>query len=303
MLRGFVRFARLAGVPAGGAPSAFLLAAGLALFAGPALAQDLPDAARGHLLIVVHGETVTVRALDVPVKDVIQEIARRSGVRIQVEGRLDERVTLALERVPLPEAWRRILGNRNFAMHIVDPLGARPAALWVLAKGSPAAAGSGSLASSRGLAETAPLSDRDPKVRRDAVYDLIAGRGAEASEQLTGAALFDDAPSVREAALLGLAEIAGVAAIPVVERALVDPDRTVRAAAIEAAADIGGDDAARALAFALHDEDPVLREQAVYALGEIGGPFALLGLQQALADELSFVRDAAADVLDEMSRD
>lgn len=266
--------------------------------------------------------TVTVRADDVPLLRVLEEISRLSGLRVEADGQLDQSASLSFERLPLREALDRLLENHSYLLRLVDPdSGAGThSSLWVFATTSgkivsPAAASSEDAGEAVEAAEVALLEslalalvDEVPRVRLRAVAGLSELGGQEAAATLTTVALADADPSVREEAVYALGEIGALgetgatAAKLGLEQALVDPHPRVREAALGAFTDIGGDDSAWSIAFVLTDEDASLREEAVYALGEIGGKAAVTLLQQALSDEHSLVWEAAAELLEELSQ-
>ena len=109
--------------------------------------------------------------------------------------------------------------------------------------------------------------DADPKVRREALYQIA------------------DAGEAEDAALIG--------------QALYDPDGEVRMAAVEALTGIGGEASANWLSIGLGDPDPRVRRTAVEALGQVGGDTARFLLEQALADTDASVREAARQMLGE----
>jgi hypothetical protein len=286
--------------------------------------QPTAHASTGHLHVEIVDEIVTVKALDGAVKDLLEEIARQCDLVIDLHGPLDERVTIEIERLPLPQALDRILRGRNFVLRYFDPssdpataANAYPNKLWIFSKGPGnhnAPPENGDAAFTREGVEGAraqeanaslvrlslALADDEAKVRLEAVSEL-ASIGSDQAAAALAAALSDSDPSVREEAVCGLGEIGDETDLEILEQALMDPDLRVREAAVEAVTDIGGDDSARTLAFALTDVAPSLREDAVYALREIGSETAIGILQQALADEQRSVREAASEVLAELS--
>ncbi len=305
------------------AASLACLVAGLTLLVGFVEAQDTLEgtqatthASPGYLHVEITDEIVTVKARDVTVKDLIEEIARQSGLVVVLHDPLDERVTMELHRLPLPEAMGRILRDQSFALQYVQPLSstgnssdAHPSRLWVFSKGpaddyarQDAVKGLGALNADEVIVPLSlALADDDANVRLEAVSALANVGSDQATAALAAAALSDGDSSVREEAVYALGEIGGETGMQVLEQALMDPDNRVREAAVEAFADIGGDESALALAVALNDEDASLRAEAVDALGEIGGETAIRLLQQALADEQSSIREAAAEFLAELS--
>lgn len=306
-------------LPGRGAVRLAWLGAGLTVLAG-VTAASASNASTGSLQVEMADGLVTVKAIDVPVKDVLGEVVRQNGILLDLRDPLDERINLALDRRPLLEVLERILAGRNFALRYFEPMSGpgssselRQSRLWVFSRepgedsapfgrtGEPRDGPEASEAVESLSRLTAAMTDDDAKVRLEAVSELADIGSDQAAADLASAALFDEASSVREEALHGLREIGERIDRKVFWQALMDPDRRVRKAAVDVVADIGGDDSARALAFVLDDDDVSVREDTVYALGEIGGEVALGLLKQALTDEQSSIREAAADVLAELS--
>jgi hypothetical protein len=67
-------------------------------------------------VITYADDKLTVRLVDVPVREVLDEVGRQSGAEIRggvVNGR---NVSTEFDRVPLSEALHRLLGDQNFAL-------------------------------------------------------------------------------------------------------------------------------------------------------------------------------------------
>jgi len=61
-------------------------------------------------------DALTVHVTNVPVAEVLDEIAHQSGAEIRGQVRADSAVTAQFDAVPLPEALHRVLGDQNFAL-------------------------------------------------------------------------------------------------------------------------------------------------------------------------------------------
>ena len=61
-------------------------------------------------------DALTVHLTNVPVAEVLDEIARQSGADIRGQVRSDRAVTAQFDAVPLPEGLHRVLGDQNFAL-------------------------------------------------------------------------------------------------------------------------------------------------------------------------------------------
>lgn len=266
---------------------------------------------RSELEIEIVEHRVSLRANGLALRRVLEEIASRTGIELELEDPLDRPSNVSFEDLFLPEALDRLLEGRSYLLRHVDDASGRQGVswLWVMAQGAKEAAVDPADAVARpdpdesGLERLRQaLADHDPKTRLRAVTGLEQLTGSEAAMKvLATTARIDDNASVREEAVHALGELGDVAARIELEQALLDPESRVREAALHSLVDLGGEDSARALASALNDEDPALREQAVYALGDIGGEAALSILQRALSDEQGRVWQAAIEVLEDLS--
>lgn len=236
---------------------------------------------------VVHfaNNLLTVKVQDASLEELLQEVARQSGLSIVWYGTISERITLDFQQLPLDQAVTRMLRHHSFALAYSraregKATAARLRKLWIIPKGA------------EGPPVQTPVAD-DTKER-----DFLQEEAADLA--LLQAALRSDDSWERQEAVEALGEAGYPEAVKFLRLALEDEDENVREAAIGALADIGGDEAARALAVALEDEDEWFREEAVEALGEIGGESAIRLLERALADEDEDVQSAAADLLEEL---
>ena len=239
-------------------------------------------------LVRIANNLLTVKVHDASVEELIEEIARQSGLNIVWYGTISERITLDFQGLALDQALARILRRHSFALASAqggegEGTAARPRKLWIIPKGAEG---------SPPQAAAANESERDD-VLQDESLDIT----------LLIAALRSEDSWEREEAVEALGEIGGPESAQFLGVALTDEDEDVRQAAIAALAHIGGDRAAQVLAVALEDEDEWFREEAVEALGEIGGNSAIRLLEQALSDEYDGVRDTAEELLEELRQD
>ncbi len=287
----------------------------LMLLVGLAQAQATNCEIPGYLRVEVADDIVTAKACDVPVKDVLDEIAHQSGLIVVSHDPLDKRITITMDQVTLPEAVDRILGDQSFALRYIEPWSGAAYAnaessnkLWVFSQGAAISNVRRDSAehSRRSYSDadigslSVDLAADDSKLRVRALTALATVDSDPGASALAAAALSDPDASVRAEAVYALGEIGDDAGVQLLGQALLDPDDQVREAAVEAFADIGGEASVRALAVALNDANPVLREGAVDALGEIGGQTAIYLLRQALTDEETNIREAAAEYLTEL---
>jgi hypothetical protein len=239
-------------------------------------------------LVRIANNLLTVKVHDASVEELIEEIARQSGLNIVWYGTISERITLDFQGLALDQALARILRRHSFALASAqggegEGTAARPRKLWIIPKGAEG---------SPPQAAATNESERED-VLQDESLDIT----------LLIAALRSEDSWEREEAVEALGEIGGPESAQFLGVALTDEDEDVRQAAIAALAHIGGDRAAQVLAVALEDEDEWFREEAVEALGEIGGNSAIRLLEQALSDEYDGVRDTAEELLEELRED
>lgn len=233
----------------------------------------------GYLRVEIDDDIVTVVARDVSVKNILDEITRQSTLWVLLHSPLDERVTLALHRLPLPEVLRRVLGDHIFALHYARPPSSpgnssrsRPNRLWVYSSGRADEGGDANGAENSLSPMTAAVDVLQPrqsneaaKLRADSVVDSLALDMEEKIAQLT----FE----------------------------LEAEEKNSRIDAVSELADIGTDEAAETLAMPLNDNNPRVREEVVQALRKIGGEVAIQLLEQAFHDPNEHVREAAIEAL------
>ncbi len=265
------------------------LVAGLLLFVNCVMAQDgyedrqiSADSTTSYLHVQMSDDLVTLKAYNVGVRDVLEEIARQSDLIVVSHASLDGRLTLELERVPLSEVLWRIMRDQSYLLYQAQATtGVRnanhehPSTLWIFSEGT---------ADDPGHAEAASHSSLDTTV---------------AIEVLQSELMSDDVRT-RQEAIKGLRRLKANEAIAPLSFALADEDKKVRVKAIYALADIGGDDGVAALAAASGDENAWVRAETAYALGTIGGDTAIQVLKHALYDADNDVRRSAIEAFTEI---
>jgi hypothetical protein len=233
--------------------------------------------ATNELRVEIDGGAVTVHARDATLRDIVEEIARSTGLVLVLQDPLDERIDVDLHSLPLSEALHRILREWSFALqHAAQPSrsnesrNARAGTLWIFRKGSERSRASLSIPLADGMKESGGAHE------------------VETIERLSVEQADDDA-NTRIDAVSALADVGGSEAAAML---------AVTRAAISALEDIRGEASVELLAIALNDEDALVRAAAVDALGEVGGETAIRLLRQTSNDEQSAVREAAAELLD-----
>ncbi len=246
-------------------------------------AQSMTRLSPSYLHVEIKNDRVTLKARDVSILDLVTEIARRTELTLVLYRPLDERVTMEINELFLPEALARILQHKSFALRYARPLSShrdsgrkRANRLWVL----PAR-----------LGDYPPL---DKLVQQFSPDDISDFEVPQAGMTNTGTRL--TRPSVDVLNEFDVDEAT-------LSRALDDEDANVRVKAIHALADIGGDQAVAALVGALGDDNARIRVEATHALGEIGSDTAIEILEQPSHDADTHVRQAAIDALTDIGGD
>lgn len=240
--------------------------------------SDGPAASRpGYQRVEISDNFVTLQAHNAGVREVLDEIARKSDLIIVAPGPLHGWLTLEFERQPFDEALRRILRGRSYLLHQARPAAVatigshdRRSTLWIFSSGPAGKSG-----------------------------QLGAGGGPDSEMAVVIAALqtqlMSDDVRVRQEAIGRLRQLGVHEVIAPLSYALTDEDQKTRVKAIYALADVGGEDAAAAMAAAAVDENPWVREETAYALGTLGGNTAIQILKLALDDTDSAVRGSAIE--------
>ncbi len=293
------------------------LVAGLLFFVNCVAAQDAfedrqasADNATSYLNVEMSDDLVTLKAYNVGVRDVLDEIARQSDLIVVSHDPLHGRLTLELERLPLFEALRRIMRGQSYLLH--QPQGAsgarianheRRSTLWVFADGSAAEPGRNQAAGRSSPDITfvievlqSQLMSNDIRIRQEAIKGLRRLKVNEAVAPLSYA-LADENKKVRVKAIYALADIGGDNAVAAMAAAAGDENAWVRAETAYALGTLGGDTAIQVLKYALHDADSDVRESAIEAFTDIGGGQSAGALAVALQDADASLRVEAVEAL------
>jgi len=160
-------------------------------------------------------DMLTVRLREVPVSEVLQEIAGQSGAQIRGSIREPRQVTADFQAVPLAEALSRLLGDQNFAL--VYGKGGRLKAVRLLGGGevvveagsSPPSTAAPPVAERQPFPGSLPeLIDRHPPVPVDGQVAAALGSRSATLRQLLELSLHSDDASVRaEAMRTGIAAV------------------------------------------------------------------------------------------------
>ena len=268
--------------------------AGLLLIGSPVLSWAAGET-DGFLVHCERGQ-VTLRADDVPLDFVLQELAAAASLRLTQHVSLDRRVTIDVYSARLADVLARLLPEESYQLYAADATAEElqdgepiPGALWIFAKGSafvPAAVAYLEIALVEGnLAE-----------KREAIRELRR-LGTPQAVQALSVALGDEHHSVREPAIEALLHIGGDDALAAIASVTAEPDPLVRGRAAEAFAMAGGDSAKAYLELALDDADPRVRAAALDSLVELNDEQTRSLIRTALQDPDPAVRARAMDVL------
>ncbi len=277
------------------------IAAGFTLlFFVDAAAQNQPA-----LFVDVDEGSTTVVAIDVPVRDILEEIAMQSGIIVYSRSSLDMRVSHSIQGKSVPDAIRRILKDQKFTLHYVsDAVTGLPvfgSRLWIFADDATPATPLWNVGEPTPDWTLRYAAGDSEKNRLSTVSNIATQEDKTGVDLELFAAMNDPSVSVREEAVFGLGELNDPASIRYLKNALYDPDQRVRVAAITALAEIANNDAAVALSSLLNDENVSIRSETIHALADIGGNIARYYLQQALVDTNEINREPAAGYLAEFA--
>ncbi len=105
----------------------FVAAIGTVLAVGPDLARGQdgavptaegarPDSAPPGRVVAYAHDTLSVRLSNVPVEEVLDDVARQTGAEIRGSVAHPRSVSAEFDALPLPEALHRLLGDENFTL-------------------------------------------------------------------------------------------------------------------------------------------------------------------------------------------
>ena len=225
----------------------------------------------GVLIIRQDGDALTVKAMQVPHRRILEGLAKQLDFELIVTGPLDERRSMEIEARPWEEALKRALAPVSWAF-VYRPTPGEPELDKVFV--FPAKQG-GAPSPSPSVRPTPSVSSPPSSPPR------------QSAEPLGGTDQKPGEPSMD----VRLSEL------------LEADDEETRALALIGLATMGGEQAITALKQALQDKEPWIRETAVEALAELGGEQAMQGLEQALGDDNADVRRAAQEALGRLEQD
>lgn len=264
----------------------------------PAFAAEQKNT--GDLEVRIDGGLISVLAQNVPVQDVVREIAVQADLRLVQHVELDQTISLTIERQPLPDVLDLILKNDSYQLfqHVINETEAdtpAAAALWVFSEGS-------ALAPAETIFLETAIYNGTVGEKKEAIRELVS-LGTPDAVQTLSVALGDDDPRVQNTAMEALSRIGGDDALSAIASAAMDADPRLRGKAANAMAMIGGYSTPEYLKLALRDGDPQVRAFVIDALGDVGNERSMQVIHEALQDPDPEVRERAEDVLEELADD
>jgi HEAT repeats len=219
----------------------------------------------GQLIIRVDGETLTVKARQVPHRRILEGLAKRLNFELIIAGPLDDRRSLEIEGRPWEETLKRVLSPASWAF-VYHSSGEQPQLAKVFV--FPSKEGS---ANTNPPANPGRVASPPPTPARTTRPQAAAApkSGPEAADPSLAQMLESDDEETRALALIGLATKRDEQATVAITRALQDKVPWVRETAVEALAEIGGEQAIRGLQQALNDESPDVQKAAQQALRQL----------------------------------
>ncbi len=253
--------------------------------------------------VALHDGLLSVRAIDVPLAELLRAIGAQAGFQVIVKGDLSPPVTWSFADVPVAEALRRLLQNANSVLiHAPAPGGgAGPLVELRVWPGRGDAAESAAKVARTIRTNKGKPAGRTPLVspddRRDdrlrAVRRLANRPNASAGKDLALLLSEDEDPLIRRIAAIALGKLRLPEAKAALKEALSDEDTQVRRRAIQGLGKTWGKEAVEPLSVALaRDSDPGVRRQAALRLGRIFSEAAYRVLDAARFDTDDSVRRA-----------
>ncbi len=254
-----------------------LTAAAPAFGGGPGNGPEVPGALRlpseQDLRIEIRGETVSLRARDVPLVEILDRLAEDLSFQVHVTGEIDQRVTWSGDDLSPHEIIEKLLNRRSdVIIHAKPKTAFGTAAIKKLRVFGSTGRRQGAAPESQAQLALRERQRKDRKVRLERLEQLGREQTAEASWEL--AALLSD-----------------------------DPDIRVRHAAAIALGKYRDPESAEALRIALQDSSHWVRKEALRSLAGIGGPESLEAVKVVFeTDTDEQIRDLAARILDALGR-
>ena len=206
-------------------------------------------------IVSVFGDRLTVDVQDVPLSDLLEEVARRTGLVLKGHASLNERATVKFEALPIEQGLQLILRGQSYGL-----LSRRTAHRSASPIGTPG--------------ELRILDPPEPSPESDVSFQTHSKgtrqAAAEIAAQLLSSrwALADEKQDVRLATVDALADLGSADAAEVLALALEDGDDEVRLQTVEALGRIGGERAAALLEYSWAADRSAQVRDAAWAILE-----------------------------------
>lgn len=266
---------------------------------GPPLPGAVPAA------VAVEDSLLSLRVRNMPLKELLRQVAAQAGVEITVHGPADLPVSAEFSRAALEDGLKRIAPDFNIVFtYGAEEKGQEKQKIEKIVLHSKTAAPGNAPPLVLSAASTPPPPAAPPPRLSVPSGPPPADAADEPEEEEHSPEYYaklmksSDA-ALREEALgyfAGVEDGSGVA--PISEMLVNDSSEDIRRTAAEVLADLGGKQAVPALGKALADKSSEVRSMAVYSLGQIGGPEAVALIKKAMSDSSEDVRNSAADALE-----
>jgi hypothetical protein len=258
------------------------------LFAGSSTRAQAPP------VVEWQERRLSVTADQVPLAQVLHEVAGRTGVEIRGLEALQEKVSVRLANLPLREGLQKLLTQVNyFLLEKPAPQGGTQPTL-VLISGWQAPLLAETIANEEGTKpEGESMAEEDPEERL-AALSTFAEQG---NEEALRKAASDPDQAVSAMAFELLAQQNPVAATTLATAASRSPDLTQRLTGLQVLGQIDNALAEQTLGAASADDDVGVREYAIQSLASQTGSHATLLLSQALQDHDPSIRVLALEAL------
>jgi len=263
--------------------------------------------AQETLAVTYHEGRLSVRAKQMPLVRILQEVSHRTGLEVRVLSTLQEEVSVMFAGIPLLDGLRRLLAPVNY-LFVFDhsPNGSiQPSQALVLGSRTTASLGLHHREALRPLNEGTTseelrraMTDSDPRVRRWAV-ERFGEQGDRQALPYLLTAVEDEDPWVRQAAVESLNQYGELALEPLQAVLQREQHYAVRIVALGLLGQVGRDNeqSVALLNKMLNDHDPRIREATVHALGNVGDSRSSNALHKAARDTNPEVRIAALKAL------
>lgn len=214
-------------------------------------------------------ERLSVKAENAPLADILREVTRQTGLKVNNAECLREKISIRFFDLPLQEGIRKLLTSMHCAISKEKPQ--RGGSL--LAR-SPTIEHSAMPSIKKGmkedvsLLEEALLHDPDPNTRLGSIQKLIGNEEGRLQDILDAAAKDPD-PSIRQLAYRYLYKVDKEKATGILVQDSVNPDSDIRMTAIESLSQLLGTEATEILRDATEDNDPSIKQMAFQQLAQM----------------------------------